>query len=401
MSVEMPTADEPVRLVEGDCLDVLRALPDGCADAVVTDPPYGLEFMGKEWDSPWKFGISETGYADAKRLPRPSFASSRNPICRGCGRRQRTWDGGPPPCGCESPAYDQTAAGDMGRFQEWCYEWAAAALRALKPGGYAIVFGGTRTYHRLTCAVEDAGFEVRDCLMWLYGSGFPKHKACLKPAWEPILLARKPGRRSEPLNIDECRVASGDGEYARNCSGDRGHAENRTRVADFGMGGGRASDGGRWPANVTHDGSEEVLEAFAAFGERPTSKPGTMDYGRSTRTVLNAADNGSLSKVRACPAYGDTGTAARFFYCAKASKADRGPDNRHPTVKPLALMRWLARLIACPGGLVLDPFAGSGTTGVAARAEGRRCLLIERDPDYCDIIRRRLAEPAGLFTGKG
>lgn len=149
------TDGETVRLFLGDVAEVLGRLPRAFADAVVTDPPYGLEFLGKEWDS----------YARGK------------------------------------PA------------QEFYERWALSILRALKPGGFMVCFGGTRTYHRLACAVEDAGFEVRDCLMWMYGSGFPKRRGCLKPAWEPILLCRKPGAKVLPLGINECRVPTRQGDY--------------------------------------------------------------------------------------------------------------------------------------------------------------------------------------------
>lgn len=326
-----------VRLIEDDCLAALPSIPDGTVDAVVTDPPYGLSFMGKDWDH---------------GIPGVPF-----------------WE---------------------------------AIFRTLKPGGYATIFGGTRTYHRLACAVEDAGFEIRDCLMWLYGSGFPKGEGCLKPAWEPVLLCRRPGRVL-PLGIDECRIPLATGEvisvghtnpggtkhpgWARPWMQDKEKVEaTKSRAID------KANAEGRYPANVVHDGSDEVLEAFAAFGERATSKPGTMDCGRSKRNAMNASRDGSLCKPRECPAYGDAGTAARFYYCAKASKAERGEDNTHPTVKPLALMRWLVRLICPSGGTVLDPFAGSGTTALACLHEGRDCILIEKEPPHCDIIRKRLAE---------
>lgn len=317
------TAD--ATLYNGDCRDVLAAMPEGWADAIVTDPPYELGFMGKKWDG--------TGVAfDVK-----------------------TW---------------------------------AVALRAVKPGGYMLAMGGTRTYHRLACAIEDAGWEIRDCLMWVYGTGFPKGKGCLKPAWEPILLARKPGPRVLPFDVDGCRVPTDDVIHTtRNTA--LGVMNDDSWKPQPGVFDGHSA--GRYPANVLHDGSDEVMVAFAAFGERPTSKPGTMDRGGSNRCSMNAADDGSLNKPRECPAYGDTGTAARFFYCAKASKKERGLDNRHPTVKPLSLMSWMVKLVCPTDSTVLDPFAGSGSTMLAARVEGRKSVGIEKEAAYCDMVVGRLS----------
>lgn len=336
-SVRFPADDEPVVVHEGDCLAAMVMLPSASVDAVVTDPPYGLEFMGREWDH---------------GVPGVPF-----------------WE---------------------------------RALRALKPGGYMLAFGGTRTYHQLACAVEDAGFEVRDCLMWMYGTGWPKGKGCLKPAWEPILLARRPGPRVLPLQIEECRIGT---ETVKTngwkCGGE----------AVYGGGVGFQADGfrgekhaGRWPANVLHDGSDEVLEAFAAFGER-TTNPGTMrtDSGEGGYGTLPPRPRGTVLSS------GDSGSVARFFYTAKASQSEReaaADGTKHPTQKPLELMRWLVRLVARHGELVLDPFAGSGTTGRACGMEGRRCILVEREPAYAEIARAlargfRSAPPPTPVTGLG
>jgi hypothetical protein len=306
-----------VTVIEGNCLDVLPTLSTASVDAVVTDPPYGLSFMGKEWDH---------------GVPGVPF-----------------WE---------------------------------AAIRVLKPGGYALIFGGTRTYHRLTCAVEDAGFEIRDCLNWLYGTGFPKGQGCLKPAWEPILLARKPGKGIKPLGIDACRVPGEVPTTTRGNSFDRMN-DDRWQESNTTF---TPSAAGRYPANVLHDGSDEVLEAFAAFGESK-SRASMRGVG------LTGADQKVFGRGRpdfdTFRGHDDTGTAARFFYCAKASKSERGEGNTHPTVKPLALMRWLVRLVCPPEGVVLDPFAGSGTTGVAAVTEGRKCILVEKDGQYVEAIRKR------------
>ena len=163
-------SDERVTLYHGDCLDVLRGLPDASVDAIVTDPPYGLEFMGKDWDRPWAVtasaGVGFKGRED--NLTLPSHRDGRNANCRTCGGRQR----GANRCTCDSPSWDRHPREDMVAFQQWCAEWATECLRVLKPGGHLLAFGGTRTWHRLACAVEDAGFEIRDSIAWLYGSGF-------------------------------------------------------------------------------------------------------------------------------------------------------------------------------------------------------------------------------------
>ena len=340
-------------LFQGDCIEGMRAFPDNSFDSIVTDPPYELGFMGKAWDA--------SGIAN-------------NPVM-----------------------------------------WAEA-LRVLKPGGHLLAFSGSRTYHRMTCAIEDAGFEIRDSIAWLYGSGFPKSldvskaidKAAgavrevigpkkfadgsttrktqnlggvvfgdaesrdsnmatapatdaarqwegwgtaLKPAHEPICVARKPlakgytvaanvlAHGTGALNIDGCRVA--------------GESTRRSNTAEMGYHGGNladsyetGSDAGRWPANLIHDGSDEVV---ALFGE-----------------------------------------PARFFYCAKTSKADRGA-NTHPTVKPTELMAYLCRLVTPPGGLILDPFMGSGSTGKAAMREGFRFIGCELSAEYLAIAEARIS----------
>ena len=430
----------------GDCRLLLAQPPldgENWVDAIVTDPPYELGFMGKKWDSS---GIS----------------------------------------------YD---------VEMW-----RKCLRALKPGGHLLSFGGSRTYHRMACAIEDAGFEIRDQIMWIYGSGFPKsldvskaidkaagaerevvgsklgrpgyslaendtdcHQrkdyglyqnaesecsitapatdaakqwqgwgTALKPAHEPICVARKPiegtvaanvlKHGTGALNIDRCRVAQGENDKP-------GHWTHKREIGDGNIfqGGGRTEQdfgsvnpaSGRWPANVIHDGSEEVVSLF------PQSSI-TGDRSSQSKSAPVAGTNW-LSENHESTEYTDSGSAARFFYCAKTSKSEREAGcedlalvplaygnqaqaevkrgntehsgnsgintvkmrgNNHPTVKPLALMRYLCQLVTPPGGTIIDPFCGSGTTALAARSLGFRFVGIEEKEEYCRIAMARLKEPA-------
>ncbi len=363
-----------VVLYHGDCLQVLRTLSDESVDAVVSDPPYGLSFMGKRWDY------------------------------------------------------------DVPSVEIW-----QQVLRVLKPGGHLLAFAGTRTQHRMAVRIEDAGFEIRDLIAWVYGSGFPKSldvskaidKAAgverevigtgkrsqnqsegwdrpwkkeqmaeiggsgmakynitapatpearqwqgwgtaLKPALEPITVARKPltGTVAENvlqhgaggINVDGCRVGTTADDIAlqRTRTGGAMNAEIENDV--YGKGYLRQPAGnalGRFPANLIHDGSDDVVGLFPDDGEA---------------------------------------SAARFFYCAKASKRDRGESNRHPTVKPTALMRYLCRLITPPGGLVLDPFTGSGSTGRGAVLEGFRFIGMELDAEHVEEAKRRILEVRNGWT---
>lgn len=370
----------------GDCLDVLRTLPDCSIDSCVTDPPYHLVSIVRRFGSE---NAAPTLSAAERRFAKTGGAD-RQPGTGQYGRLSRgfmgkTWDGG-----------------DIAfRVELW-----AEVFRVLKPGGHVVAFSGTRTYHRMACAIEDAGFEIRDMVQWLYGSGFPKSHnvgkilpewegwgTALKPALEPICLGRKPligtvaenvlAHRTGAINIDGCRVPVGDDAYARNCSADRGHADNRKRDMDFGMTAGSASAIGRHPANVVHDGSPEVVGCFpaeaGAFAPVRGTEPSnavTNVYGERTRVATTH--------------HGDSGSAARFFYSAKADADDR-LGSKHPTVKPVDLMRWLVRLVTPPGGTVLDPFAGTGTTGHAALLEGFNAILIEREDEYRADIARRMS----------
>ena len=330
-------------------------------------------------------------------------------------------------------------------------------LRVLKPGGHVIAMGGTRTYHRLACAIEDAGFEIRDCVMWVYATGFPKSHdvskgidkaagaerevvdaspwdsrkpngsagvnsvglnaeagggmitapatdaarqwqgwgTALKPAWEPCVLARKPlsektvaanvlTHGTGAINIDACRVETTEnlngGGYDPSGKSKKDLAD-ATSYATKVMQREFVQPTGRWPANLIHDGSEEVLEAF------PETESGSGDkHGRKESSFLHSTDWESL---KGTSNGGDSGSAARFFYTAKADQDDR-LGSKHPTVKPVDLMQYLVRLITPPGGTVLDPFAGTGSTGEAAWREGMRAVLIECEPEYLADIRRRM-----------
>lgn len=364
-----------MRVIPGDSRTVLPTLAANSVDSCVTDPPYALVSIVKRYSK---------GDARIENSIKLHGSQGVSPYMRAAaGFMGKAWD-----------------TGEVAMSAEF---WAEV-YRVLKPGAFVCAFGASRGYHRMTCAIEDAGFEVRDSLMWLYGTGFPKSHnmdgewegwgTALKPAFEPIVLARKPLSegtvaanvlrwRTGALNIDGCRVEA----ICRDLRINDGSGNGKN---DFGnKNGGRSAgttDLGRWPANVVHDGSSEVVDAF------PVTKSGTGAVKRSTGTGYQANAYGKESRSVGTPniEYGDEGSAARFFYSAKASKADRN-GSKHPTVKPIALMQWLCRLVTPPGGVVLDPFAGTGTTGAAAAAEGFDCILIEREAEYLADIQRRFA----------
>lgn len=358
--------DGAVSLWPGDCLEILAGFDADSVDSCVTDPPYHLQSIHKRFAAKGRDETSERYAAGPYGRTAKGFMGKQ-------------WDGG-----------------DIA-FRKELWE---QVFRVLKPGAHLVAFGGTRTYHRMTCAIEDAGFEVRDQIGWAFGQGFPKsHDAgngwgtALKPAWEPICLARKPLSEGTiaanvlrwgtgALNIDGCRVATAD-------------STTRNRNTAFGlMHDGRPSQGGvagtsidaegRWPANVIHDGSEEVVGAFPdAPGQQYYVGPEHGD--RPSRGIYGDFGARPPNEPR-----GDSGSAARFFYTAKADANDR-LGSKHPTVKPLDLMQYLVRLVTPAKGLVLDPFAGTGTTGEAAWREGFRAILIEREAEYQADIRRRMS----------
>jgi DNA modification methylase len=411
-------------LLLGNCLEKLKELKDNSVEAVITDPPYGLNFMGKEWD---RLGDTSANYTN---LDKPHSSQEKFPMKKSRGRPISETDG-----------LSQ---------QKWHYEWAKEVYRVLKSGGHLLSFGGSRTYHRMACAIEDAGFEIRDQIMWVYGSGFPKslnigkkmdgttgkqahgfntaggkenfdkqdksfrsdygyvyepktelgktwegYGTALKPAHEPIVLARKPLSEKTVaenclkwgvggLNIDGCRVGS-----------DTIPAEHQ----------------GRFPANFIHDGSQEVLDLF------PNSKSTKSGYNWDESNNDNPTH--ITKNIKSGVHFGDNGSAARFFYCAKASKRERDMGcegleeksidiqqphnsknleeryamksrNNHPTVKPLALMKYLVKLVSREGQTVLDPFMGSGTTGIACKELNREFIGIEMSEEYLEIAKRRI-----------
>ena len=392
-SPDAPAGPSRYALHLGDCREMLGAIATDAIDAIVTDPPYELT---------------------ASR-PGGRSAATRGAVTRGLMGLE--WD-------ATGIAYDPAL-------------WREC-LRVLKPGAHLLAFGGTRTAHRMVCAIEDAGFEIRDSILWIYGSGFPKSKnltgehqgwgSARKPAHEPIVFARKPLAErtlaanvarygTGVLNIDACRVptseklAGGDCRAATVGAKHPGWArpwmEDPNAVAAHSA---RCRDNvaraevlGRWPANVIHDGSDEVLAAFPEApgqcadaklrNELKTSRVyGAMRRERSDEPSENSENTGAVGfKMRPGARRLDAGTAARFFYCAKASRTDRGDGNSHPTVKPTALMAYLCRLVTPPGGTVLDPFTGSGSTGVAAVREGLRFIGIEAQAAYLEIARQRIA----------
>ena len=423
--------DDRATIYHGDCLEVLRELPDASIDAVVTDPPYGINFMGKAWDA--KF-IDST--VDRRRQYQ--------------GHPETGPNGGYRSAAAEAGRYDQSLSGNQA-FGAWCLEWTTECLRVLKPGGHMLIFGSTRTWHRVACAVEDAGFEIRDSIAWMYGSGFPKSlnvaiaidKAAgklgnrgvrsafagnrtvagedvaiakavgehdpitdearewsgwgtaLKPAHEPIVVARKPlvgtvaanvlEHGTGALNIDACRIQhdAKSAAWVEKWSGHEGHPE-QPGWGSIGQKFG-GSPAGRWPANVVLDESQ-AAELDQQSGNRPSRGGAAFDNGSDIYQPR------PINNDRREIGYGDAGGASRFFYVAKAPARERPKvdGTAHPTVKPLTLMRWLCRLVTPPDGVILEPFAGSGTTVEAALLEGFRVVAIEREADYLPLIQARL-----------
>jgi DNA modification methylase len=341
----------------------MRTMADNSIDCVLTDPPYGLHFMGKDWDKFKKSNFNEKG--DYKYL-------------ENCGIDNRS-------CTVRSIYSANANAGTYhdrrnDEFQEFMYKFGLEALRVLKPGGHMLMFGAPRRYHRQAAGLEDAGFEIRDCLMWIFGQGFPKshnkfglegYGTALKPAYEPIIMAMKPL----------------DGTYAQNAEkwglGGINIDESRIKIKndDF-------ETKGRWPANIIFD--EEAAQLL-------DEQSGILKSGKLTPCIRNG-------KNPYCGGFGDpngyfeqnSGGASRFFYCAKASCRERSEGNNHPTVKPLKLLEYLLKLIMPPNpdAIVLDPFLGSGSTLVAAKNLSFNAIGIEISEDYCEIARKRIENVA-------
>jgi site-specific DNA-methyltransferase (adenine-specific) len=367
----------------GDLFDVLPTLDAESIDALVTDPPYGIGFMGKKWDT---FKPGE----EAKRIVPNRAINSENPNLKG-----RTRGPASSPSAVE---YDYSVKG-LREFQAWTELWGRDVFRLMKPGAHGVVCGAPRSYHRMACGLEDAGFEVRDCLSWLFGQGFPKSLnigdglgTALKPAHEPIVLIRKPFKGSVAanvqqhgtgaLNIDACRINPGEfvsgGGNGKPSAGASWQGSPRQVVEPH--------DLGRWPANVCLD-----EEAAAMLDEQSGDLASGARSGGDlfTSDVYGANRPGGVSTS-------SSGGASRFYYVAKPSREERDfgvSKNIHPTVKPVELMRWLVKLITPPGGVVLDPFLGSGTTGMAAHLEGRTFIGIEREAEYVAIARLRIHGP--------
>ncbi|AKR54356.1 Adenine-specific methyltransferase [Devosia sp. H5989] len=369
-----------VQIIHGDSRAALEFMPSNSIDSVVTDPPYALVSIGK------RFG--KDGAAPAKVGATGAYARAS------AGFMGKTWDTG-------ETAFDP---------QFW-----ADVLRVLKPGGHVLAFGGTRTYHRLACAIEDAGFEIRDQIGWLYGSGFPKSHnqsgewegwgTALKPAWEPIVVARKAidGTVASnlalwgvgALNIDGCRVPF---------AGEDDEAESKTKNQHGAFGSGPMTNQifgkftkdrddynppGRWPANVVHSGEPDVLEALGS--------PSRFFY---CAKASRADRNHGLEGFEAKPLHWSSGDANPGSF--QSANTDKSAKNNHPTVKPTELMRYLTRLVTPPGGTVLDPFMGSGSTGRGAVMEGFSFIGCELDADYTAIARARIAavqpQDEGVFA---
>lgn len=376
-------ADRWLTIYQGDCREVLPTLPEASADAIVTDPPYDL------------LTASRNG---SRRRNNPDTPQGRT----GRGFMGHEWD-------ASGVAFDPGT-------------WAAL-LRVAAPGAWLLAFGGTRTHHRMAVAIEDGGWELTDELAWIYAQGMPKGRTTLKPAHEPILLARKRAPRIRPLAIDECRIPFTGSE-------DEVESKGKNRHADFGTASGgnhvygdysmvprrNYTADGRWPANVVLTDPVLVRNAVGVVQTRRETAQGHVPASRPA-SAFQANEQPATGAERRL----DAGSYSRYFLIPKADRRERNAGleafderpmlwssgeqspgtfqsagtkraarNPHPTVKPIELMSHLVRLVCPPGAVVLDPFLGSGSTAIAALGHGRRCIGIEIEPDYIQIALSRL-----------
>ena len=455
----------------GDCLEVLKTIPDNSIDSVVTDPPYGIGFMGKAWDTFEPNNVKQAVETNTQSFNKNIESKQDNPNLKGHKNS---------PIGSNSTfagTYDLTTKG-KNDYQEWCYEWGKECFRVLKPGGHLLASNSPRMYHRMAIGLEDAGFEIRDQIMWVYGSGFPKshnigkaidkiegndrevvghnpnHRntesdviplgfqggrsdgtitkgnsewegwgTALKPAHEPIVMARKPLTEKSiaenvlkygtgGINIDGSRVGTDDTRSKASLtalgqnSGWNAH-NNKEVIA--------GSECGRFPANIIFDEEAGQLldEQAPLTGSAFKAKRKKDVEGGSGASLMRAHKEGEDNGY-----FDERGGASRFFYCPKTSKSDRneglivekeknkrpigvafnneddlfqqGSGNNHPTVKPTDLMRYLINLITPPNGTTLDPFMGSGSTGKAAVRCGVNFIGIEKEQEYMDIASARI-----------
>ena len=433
------------KIILGDCLEKLKELPDNSIDSIVTDPPYGIGFMGKEWDVFKSSEVSKNVEGSRRKGEHKNIKDGKDGMASPSGIR-----------------YDESRIGHI-KFQEWCHKWLKETYRVLKPGGHILISCSTRMYHRMACATEDAGFEIRDMIEWVYGSGFPKSlnigkavdklqgnkrektgnsragsKArngfkgdmaimpfetktidlditkgtskwegwgtALKPAHEPICMARKPLSEKSVaenclkwgtggINIDESRVGTG-GDYTVHNAGVSGSesyqwnkGEQKESSKEY------KETTGRFPANLIHDNSEEVRECFPDNSERFFKS--IIYHPKASKGERNKGCEGLEEKP---VAWGNQAKAELkrgnldFRAGGDATKHNKVEMriNNHPTVKPIALMEYLIKMVTPKGGVVLDPFTGSGSTLVAAKQNGFDYIGIEKEEEYVKIAEARL-----------
>jgi site-specific DNA-methyltransferase (adenine-specific) len=495
---------ENFKLIHGDCLEALKQLEDNSIDSIVTDPPYGIGFMNKEWDKP---STHRKLIERENKRSEERFKNGSSPVKGGFSKGVQ-------------PGLPIGTAKEGRWFQEWCEQWAKECLRVLKPGGYLLSFSAPRTYHRMTTGFEDAGFEIRDQIMWLFGSGFPKsynigkgiegklmtgnsnttnfknlngevtetsggyNKAslesgyrnkeyvktkidvdyeteegkkwegwgtALKPAHEPICVARKPLSEKTNvenvlrwgtggLNIDESRIGYQDDKPISRSVKDfksTGIYSDMNRTEDW-----EPNNTGRWPANIIFDEEAgKILDEQSGIKQYNKGREEGNYKGGHRKDYVGTDDNPIVNKVDG-KFFSDKGGASRFFYCPKTSKKDRDEGitseesplrdtkggsrdynarcgncgkkfigssnticscenpitdnqvftrkNNHPTVKPTDLMQYLIRMVTPKGGVTLDPFMGSGSSGKAAIRGGFNFIGIEKEEEYINISRSRI-----------